>query len=305
MNTKKKRAKNHLLWTIDQQGQLHFPLRSRIARDTDAAATTWEHPIALLAVMLLCAALDFIMFKQLFAAILYDAVWIQWFSILGLLICFDLAPIYLGLFLKKHRQGYAVDSRILWGLTAAFLAAFCGNVALRIVMRDVVLPDLTQTSTSVMGSVQADTAAGSSRAMAYALFAAFLPLGTSLVSFAISYLTANPLKSDLRRLRCEAVSAQEALSQTDATLAEYDAAEDHLLLLQQEEDQRYAAARAAIAEQMLLHCDYVRVRIKEHLADPAALNELSKPRHEELLQLSAHLEHQNKPLPAPIAELAG
>ena len=305
MKKKKKRSKNHLLWTIDQQGQLHFPLRGRIARSTDAAATAWEHPIALLAVMLLCAALDFIMFKQLFAAILYDAVWIQWFSILGLLICFDLAPIYLGLFLKKRRQGYAVDGWILWGLAAAFLAAFSGNVALRIVMRDVVLPDLTQTSTSVMGSVQADAAAGSGRAMAYALFAAFLPLGTSLVSFAVSYLTANPLKSDLRRLRCEAAETAEALSQADATIAEYDASADHLLLLQQEEDQRYAAARAAIAEQMLLHCDYVRERIKEHLADPAALNELSKPRREELLQLSAHLDHENEQLPAPIAKLAG
>ena len=37
MNIQKKRAKNHLLWTIDQQGQLHFPLRGRIARNTDAA----------------------------------------------------------------------------------------------------------------------------------------------------------------------------------------------------------------------------------------------------------------------------
>ena len=305
MNIQKKKSKNHLLWTLDQQGQLHFPLRSRIARDTDANSSAWEHPFALLAVMLLCATLDFVMFKQLFAAILYDAVWIQWFSIFGFLVCFDLAPIYLGLFLKKRRQGYTVEPWILFGLAAAFFAAFIGNVALRIVMRDVVLPDLTQTSTSVMGSVQADTAAGSSRAMAYALFAAILPAGTSLVSFAISYLTANPLKSDLRRLRCEAVSAQEALAQTDATIAEYDASVDHFLLLQEEENQRYASARAAIAEQMLMHCDYVRERIKEHLADPAALNELSKPRREELLPLCAHLDHQNDQLPAPLAELAG
>lgn len=305
MNILKKKRRNRLLWTIDQQGQLHFPLHDKLAKRTAAANTAWEHPVALLVVMLLCAALDFIMFKQLFAAILYDSVWIQRFSILGLLICFDVAPIYLGLFLKKRKQGYAVDSWILFGLAAAFLAAFVGNVLLRITMRDVVLPDLTQTSTSVMGDVQSGVAAGSDRALAYALFAAFLPFGTSLVSFGISYLTANPLGSHLRRLRQEEAETQEALAQTDATIAEYDASADHLVLLAREEDERYCASKAAIAEQMLLHCDYVRERIKEHLADPAALNELSKPRREELMMLSEHLEHPREELPAPIARLAG
>ena len=305
MNILKKKRKGNLLWTIDQQGQLHFPMRSKIAGGTAGADTAWEHPVALFIVLLLCAALDFIMFKQLFAAILYDSVWIQRFSILGLLICFDLAPIYLGLFLKKRKQGYRVENWILFGLAAAFFAAFIGNVFLRISMRDVVLPDLTQTSTSVMGEVQADTAAGSDRAMAYALFAAFLPFGTSLVSFGISYLTANPLGKHLRRLRREEVEAQEALDQIDATIAEYDASADHLILLQQEEDERYRATMAAIGEQTLHYCDYVRERIKEHLGDPAALNELSKPRREELTMLMEHLEHAQEELPAPIARIAG
>lgn len=305
MNILKKKRKGNLLWTIDQQGQLHFPMRGKLASGTAASSTAWEHPAALFVVLMLCAALDFIMFKQLFAAILYDSVWIQRFSILGLLICFDLAPIYLGLFLKKRKQGYRVENWILFGLAAAFLAAFIGNVLLRISMRDAVLPDLTQTSTSVMGEVQSGTAAGSNRAMAYALFAAFLPFGTSLVSFGISYLTANPLGKDLRRLRREEVQAQEALDQIDATIAEYDASADHLILLQQEEDERYRATKAAIADQMMQHCDYVRERIKEHLAEPAALNELSKPRREALMMLSDHLEHSQEELPAPIARIAG
>ena len=187
------------LWSVNEQGGLEFSLRKQLAEKEYKAESTWEHPAAALIVMLVCATLDFVMFKQLFASFLYDQVLIQWFSIIGCLIGFDLAPIYLGILVRKRNQGYRVDPLLLGLLILAFALAITGNIWLRIVMKDLVLPAASSTGTSLFGAVTEEETSNPG-ALPYAIFSAALPIVTSLVSFGISYITSNPLKEKLKVL---------------------------------------------------------------------------------------------------------
>ena len=138
----------------------------------------WEHPAAALLIMAVCGILDFVMFRQLFASFLNDRASVQWLSIMGMLIGFDLAPIYLGMEVKKRKQGLNVSRSSGAVFTAAFIIAFALNLCLRIALKDQVFPD-------------------NERALSYALFISFLPAVTSIISFSISFAAFNPLKQRL------------------------------------------------------------------------------------------------------------
>ena len=277
------------LWTVNRQGGLDFGLRRDLTEREFAADSTWEHPIAALVVMLLCASLDFVLFKQLFASFLYDHVLIQWFSIVGLLVGFDCAPIYAGIHVSKRSQGYRVPVWLMCLLAAAFTLALVGNIWLRVELRDLVLPASSSTGTSLFGAVTEETETNPA-ALPYAIFAAALPIVTSLVSFGISYITSNPLKSRLKTLHTVQVELEASIGELEAILTEYNEDPDFAARLTAEDDEQYETQLGMTREQAVAYCDYVRERIKEHLGDPAASNELSKDSRQALQALFERME---------------
>lgn len=277
------------LWTVNRQGGLDFGLRRDLTKREFAADSTWEHPTAALVVMLLCASLDFVLFKQLFASFLYDHVLIQWFSIVGLLVGFDCAPIYAGILVRKRSQGYRVPAWLMCLLAAAFTLALVGNIWLRIELRDLVLPASSSTGTSLFGAVTEETETNPA-ALPYAIFAAALPIVTSLVSFGISYITSNPLKSRLKTMHTAQVELEASIGELEAILTEYDEDPDLAARLTAEDDEQYETQLGMTREQAVTYCDYVRERIKEHLGDPAASNELSKDSRQALQALFERME---------------
>lgn len=239
-------------------------------------------------VMLICAVLDFVMFQQLFSSFLYDHALIRWFSIVGCLIAFDLAPIYLGIFVRKLDQGYRVSLLLPCLAILAFALAIAGNVWLRIVMRDLVLP-ASSSGTSLFGTVS-EAEAVNPGAMPYAIFSAALPVGTSLVSFIISYITSNPLKSKLKTLHMAQIELEDSIGQLEAILTEYEEDSNLTDRLTEEDDEQFATVLGMTREKAVAYCDYVRERIKEHLGDPAASNELSKDSRQKLVTLFERVE---------------
>lgn len=269
-------GKHELLWERDSQGNLKFGAKKRVARERARPDTLWNHPAFLVVVILLCATVDFMCFKQLFDSFLMDAPAIRWTTIFGMLFAFDFVPIYLGLNYRKRRQGYNVSAGMLTVMALIFVLAFAVNVYLRIAFRDLVLPDLTQTSTSVFGSVSTGTA-GSSRALPYAIFASIVPLLTSIGSFAISFFMANPLRQEKLALDRERDELSDRIGQMDAVLQEYDADPEFEKRLTADDEEKYGAMQHTILEARETYRDYVRERIKEHLGDPVANNILAKP----------------------------
>ena len=180
------RNKKNNLWTLDRQGGLAFTLRSELAERENKADSLWEYPAVAVVVMLLCGTLDCVLFLQLFSSFLYDHVLIQFFSVIGCLVGFDLAPIYLGILMRKKNQSFRIPKFMPALLIFAFTMVIIGNVWLRIELRDLVLPASSSTGTSLFGTATQEAAVNPG-ALPYAIFAALLPIVASVVSFAISY----------------------------------------------------------------------------------------------------------------------
>ena len=279
---KKNTKKN--LWNIDAQGNLNFSSRAGKIEKAIDARSGWEKPAVALIVMFVCGVLDFVVFKQLFGAILYDNVIIQWLSVIGCLVAFDLGPIYLGSELKKEYQGLRSSRLVQILIIAVFAMVFIGNLWLRIKVKDILVPSSTLVSGSIFQST-GDAAGDNGIALGYAVFSGLLPLATSIVSGAVSFLTANPLLTRIKKVRAEMVEMESDLASLNAILEEYKS-DSGLKERLCDEDERLLQRKAAyVIELGLWYADYTRERIKEHGGDPASTNELSKNMHDTLLRL--------------------
>lgn len=287
---------NKALWRIDKQGNLVFTQREEQMMANYAADSGWEHPVAAFIVMLICALADFAVFKQLFAAILYDRLLIQWLSVIACLVAFELSPIYLGILTKKSSQGIRVNKVAVVGLVVAFILVMTGNVWLRLTVMDILVPNDSVSTFSIFKSM-GETAEHSTAAFPYAVFSSVLPFATSLVSFIVSYMASNPLKSRLKRLQEQQVGLEAAAAMIEAVLMEYSEDPDLRGRLTAEDDAKYTHMLAMTQERGYMHADYVRERIKEHLGEAAATNELSKDCRSRLGELFAAPSTEKKGFP--------
>ena len=273
----------HKLWDMDKQGGLTYSVQEHLLKTRYAADSGWEHPAAAIPVMLICGTLDFVVFQQLFAAILYDQLLIQWLSVIGCLIAFDLAPIYLGVLMKKRSQGMRINLFAASALALSFALVLAGNIWLRITVKDILLPPDPTAGMSLFGSGGA--AESDPAALPYAIFSSMLPLATSLVSFVVSYISSDSLRGRIRLLHAQQLKLQEAAAQIRAILAEYQADPDFQDRLMRADDEQYDVELAAAEEQGFRYADQVRQRNKEYLGEESAANELSKDERRKLCRL--------------------
>ncbi len=280
MNTNKNK-----LYIINEQGHLEFPLRRVLFDRATKSDSLWESPNMAAIIMATNMVLDSVLFYQPFSRILYDSPHALFLSILAMLIGFDLAPIYLGIVLKKRSQGLKSEMVLVVILVTAFTLAFVGNILLRIELRDQILPDYSDSGTSLMG-IEETNNTNSHLALLYAIFCGFLPVITSLVSFGISFLTSNPLKARYMKAKKEQILLEDCIVQLEATLLEYNSdSEKEVERLMEEDEKLYMNTKNILREQACYYADYTREKIKEHLGDAASNNELSKSNRKALLKL--------------------
>ena len=278
------RINNRSMYNIDEQGNLKFPLRSALLNAHNKPDSFWERQAAVFVIMSVCCTLDTVMFYQLFSSYMVDSDLVRLLSIIAMLIGFDLSPIILAIEVRKKSLGLNASKILICSLGIAFLTAFLWNIGLRIATRDLVLPDNTATI-SFIGTATAAETSHNELAMLNALFAASLPVITSLVSFGTSFFSYNPVKKRLHELRVEQVRLEDGIAELEALLLEYDSNPYNWDKMLEDDEQKYLTTLELIHEQTIYYCDYVRERIKEHLGDPAAYNELSKNRRPKLIKM--------------------
>ena len=251
----------------------------------DRPDTFMDNPVIPYIIMLFCAVVDATVFINLFKMISYDNPLMLGVEVAGFLFGFDVVPIIVGIYLVRLRQGIVKDKFILWCALGAFGISFVLNVFLRIATINELAPDLSGTGVTFdgMSTQSAVQTSVSSTAIALTVFGIGLPLITSVGSFFVSYLTYNPLKIRKERLEKLVRIKKDEIRQISAIIDEYELNKDNAENLLHDDDMRYEEMQKAYFAEVLGACDYINVRIKEHLANPVSHSALSEESSEAIL----------------------
>ena len=262
MNSKK-------LCTRDEDGNLRFEKRRQLHKAKHRPDSVWNSTWFLMVIILACIAADYASFSSLFASFLYDNAFLRNICIVALILIFEVSPVYLGYNMKRRSCGYTVSKISIIVPLVAFVLGAVANVALRLATHSLVFPDLTNTTTSVIGGGAMESGS-SQNSIVYAWFFGLLPIITSLVAFAATYTISNPLKREFEKLKRENIEITDQIDQLEAILAEYSSDDNYLERILADDEAKYNAALSMLRSQRDEHFDYVRQRISEHLGSPSA-----------------------------------
>lgn len=169
----------------------------------------------------------------------------------------------------------------MWMALVVCAMACVLNIVLRLMTMDQMAPDLSASTVSFIGStpqgVQESEATGvDATALGLTLVGIVIPFVTSLGSFFISYLTYNPLVVRKRNQEELIAEKKDEIRRLDAILFEYDADTEFAEHLIQNDTGKFEEMKKMQRALVLSYCDYVRQRLKEHIANPTAINALSE-----------------------------
>ena len=262
--------KQKKLYQVDDDGNLNFRPLDKLHQDKYKPDSVWNHTWVLLLIVILCMVADFASFSSLFAAFLYDNAFLRWICVIGMVLIFEVAPVYLSYNLKKRACGYNVETISIVIPLIAFVVGAIINIALRIATRNDAFPDLSNMTTSVIGGATVTKPANSSKPIIYAIFFAILPILTSLIAFAATYTMSNPLEWERKKLEKARIELTKHIDQMEAILQEYNSDNNYLERMLSEDERKYRAALLTIHGQRDEYFDYARQRISEFLASPGA-----------------------------------
>ena len=273
--------KTNSLISIDRNGEfVYHGLNSHTSKKY-RADTPMDKSFVPYLIMVLCGTIDAACFINLFKMISYDSPFLLAIQVAGFLFAFDVVPLYLGIQFRRIKQGISKDKFIMWMALIVCAMACVLNIVLRLMTMDQMAPDLSASTVSFIGTtsqgVQESEAAGvDATALGLALVGIVIPFVTSLGSFFISYLTDNPLMVRKRNQEELIAEKKDEIRRLDAILFEYDADTDFAEHLIQDDTGKYEEMKKMQRALVLSYADYVRQRLKEHLANPTAINALSE-----------------------------
>lgn len=270
--------KTNDLISIDLNGEfVYHGLNSHISKKY-RADTPLDKSFVPYLIMVFCAIVDASVFISLFKMISYDSPFMLGVQVAGCLFAFDVVPLYLGIQLRRIKQGISKDRFIMWLALVVCVLACVMNVVLRLMTVEQMSPDLSSATTSYFGTVaqESQTTSIDATAVALTIFGIILPVLTSVGSFFISYLTYNPLKVRKRLEEEMLAEKKDEIRRLDAILTEYDADTEFAEHLVQDDEGKFEEMKKMQRAMVISYCDYVRQRLKEHLATPTAINALSE-----------------------------
>ena len=270
--------KNNSIISMDRNGEfVYHGLNSHTGKKY-RADTPLDKSFVPYLIMAFCAIVDASVFISLFKMISYDSPFMLGIQVAGCLFAFDVVPLYLGIQLRRIKQGLSKDKFIMWMALVVCILACAMNVVLRLMTMEQLSPDLSSATTNYFGNVaQESQAIGiDATAIALTIFGIVLPVLTSAGSFFISYLTYNPLKVRKRFEEEMITEKKDEIRRLDAILFEYDADTEFAEHLIQDDTGKFEEMKKMQRALVLSYCDYVRQRLKEHIANPTAINALSE-----------------------------
>jgi hypothetical protein len=262
------------LYATNKQGELIFTETDSRRHNYKSDSFFSSLPFQLL-ILIVCAVTDFASFNQMFAILLYDSQVMRWLAVVGMLVAFEIIPIVAANNLKKQTSGYKSSPALTIILIAIFLCGVALNFYLRYTTRDTVFPNLDSYTRSMFGNGYIAVEMTNPNALPLSLFFGLLPVFTSVVSFGCAYMLFNPLQKEKQNLEKDYALLTNEVNRYLAIIQEYDADANFKERILEGDDAQYEAARARSAGQANYLKNYTRQRIKEHLATPAAISELS------------------------------
>lgn len=273
--------KTNSLISIDRNGGFVYNGLNSHTGKKYKADTPMDKSFVPYLIMALCGTIDAACFINLFKMISYDSPFLLALQVAGFLFSCDVVPLYLGIQFRRIKQGLSKDKFIMYFAFTVCAMACVLNIVLRLMTMNQMAPDLSSATTSFIGTVAQETqeseAAGvDTTALGLALVGIVIPFVTSLGSFFISYLTYNPLMVRKRREEEMLAEKKDEIRRLDAILFEYDADTEFAEHLIQDDEGKFLEMKKMQRALVLSYCDYVRQRLKEHLANPTANNALSE-----------------------------
>lgn len=269
---------NNALITKNRNGEFICPGLNSHMNKKYKADTPLDNAVVPYIIMLICATIDLAVFLSLFKMISYDSQWMLIVQVAGMLFAFDLVPIYLGIQLRRMKQGLTKEKMVLYMALGVCAVAFIINVILNIMTIELMNPDLSSATTNYFGTAveQTSTEGIDPSTIALTIFRIGCPVLTSVGSFFISYLTYNPLKTRKRNAEEVLAEKNDEVRRLEAVLSEYDADSEFAENLRADDEGKYEEMKKIHRALVINYCEYVRQRLKEHLADPTATNALSE-----------------------------
>ena len=274
-------SKNNTLLTRNRNGEfIYVGINSSIEKKYKADTPLDRAAVPYL-IMTFCAVVDASVFVSLFKMISYDSLPMLIVEVAGFLFAFDVVPLYIGIQLRRLKQELSKDRFILWLALIVCVVACAMNIALRVMTIEIMSPDNASAPISYFGMDVSETAEAADQdvdpaAVALTIFGIGLPMLTSLGSFFISYLTYNPLKVRKRAAEEMLAEKKDEIRRLDAILSEYDADPDFAIHLREDDEGKLEEMKKMHRARVVNSCEYVRQRLKEHLANPTAINALSE-----------------------------
>lgn len=273
--------KANSLISIDRNGEFVYNGLNSHTSKRYKADTPMDKSFVPYLIMVLCGTIDAACFINLFKLISYDSPFLLAIQVAGFLFAFDVVPLYLGIQFRRIKQGISKDKFIMYMALVVCAMACVLNIVLRLMTMDQMAPDLSASSISFIGSTsqvvqESEATAVDATALGLALVGIVIPFVTSLGSFFISYLTYNPLMVRKRNQEELIAEKKDEIRRLDAILFEYDADTDFAEHLIQDDTGKYEEMKKMQRALVLSYADYVRQRLKEHLANPTAINALSE-----------------------------
>ena len=265
------------IWSLNNKGEIVNECLQRNNKKLYKPDTPFDNSFVPYLIMIFCAMVDGLVFYSLFSKISYDSPMMLMAQIIGLLLGYDVAPIFMGIQYRRLRQGLTKDKFTLIMALVVCGIAISINIALRIVTIDLNGVSTISTVTSYVGaSTQEVTDTGLAPSIiASTIFGIGVPIVTSLTSLLVSFMTYNPLDIKKRRLVEMLEDTRDEVRRLDAIIEDYDLEQDFAEQVEIEDKEKYRQMQKMHKAMVIGYCDYVRERLKEQLGNPSSNNAVS------------------------------
>ncbi len=277
--------KQNCLVYADGNGEIIYRKLGSHIKKRHLADTPMDKSFVPYIIMIVCTATDFAFFYNLFSLISFDSGPIRAFQCIAMLIGADLVPVYLGIVYRRIKQGVWTDKTVPWLALIVIVLTFATNIVLRIYSFDELIPAVqTYGGPDIQEQLAKEAAKAYKTAVGLTFTGTVVPFITSAASFFISFVTSDPLGSRKRNLEELLAEKKDEIRRLDAIISELELDSNFAENLLRDDETKFEAAKMLQRAKVLLYCDYVRQKLKEHLKNPTAISALSEESSAQILE---------------------
>lgn len=202
----------------------------------------------------------------------------------GCALTLDVPPMLCAYALSSYKQGLLSKSKLLTIMIpsfAVFALVVIGYFAFRIETKNLIFDNLSKGSSTLTNAVNSTVGENQSdnSNLFPALYSGILPLATSATSFVATYLTANPIKDRIHKLRKAKITTEANIADLNMAIAEAEDVSSYSDYLIAREDDLYAHFLDELEAQKIVLKQIARVVVMEKLSNPDAISELADSGH--------------------------